>query len=90
VIGLVHEHQRWDRDDHIEFRCHNLMGIFDAVKQLRADRPGLSDEACLDLLCSDTKVAEEYGAPSLDYSAYLPTTRTNGVAPQLTLHLLDI
>ncbi|KAL1610470.1 hypothetical protein SLS60_002138 [Paraconiothyrium brasiliense] len=70
VLGMSHEHQRWDRDDHILFRCDSLVGIFDAVDGLQADRPGLSEQDALDLLCTDRELAIEYGSPSSEYGKY--------------------
>lgn len=72
VLGMSHEHQRWDRDDHIGFRCDSLVGIIDALNNLMADRPGLLESDALVLLCSDRDLAVEYGSPSSEYGTYTP------------------
>jgi hypothetical protein len=38
VFGLEHEHQRWDRDEHIYFNCAELVG-YDRVKGEIEDYP---------------------------------------------------
>ena len=56
---MVHEHQRWDRDDYVEFRCRNIDGN-------KKDKKVTEDEAW-DKLCTDEAEAYEYNAPSMDY-----------------------
>lgn len=36
VIGLGHEHQRSDRDEHVHFSCRDLSGEYDARKKIDA------------------------------------------------------
>lgn len=66
---MVHEHQRWDRDDHIEYRCHNLYHIdamWASVDQLAMDRH-TTHEVALNILCEDMDIAREFGALSAEY-----------------------
>ncbi|KAL6703626.1 hypothetical protein ACN47E_009486 [Coniothyrium glycines] len=74
VFGMVHEHQRWDRDDHVEFRCDNLLGIMDAVDLLQTDA-FVDEHTALDMLCSDYELALKYHSPSADY------VKGNGLDP---------
>ena len=70
VFGLSHEHQRWDRDEHIQFRCDKrLFGMEDAIWRAAAAR-GLTYEEARQLLCEDKWAATEFGAPTTGYSKY--------------------
>lgn len=65
---MGHEHQRWDRDDYIQFNCKNFYGIqevFDTARHGLA--PGISDDEIWDFLCNDAKKARDFDAPSLDW-----------------------
>ncbi|KAF9730577.1 hypothetical protein PMIN01_11446 [Paraphaeosphaeria minitans] len=65
VLGMVHEHQRWDRDDHVEFRCRNLRGMREAVAEFR--QTGLEYDQAWRILCTDFGAALHYTAPSRSY-----------------------
>ena len=73
VFGMSHEHQRWDRDDHVEFRCENLAGIYEAANRLSAER-NLDEHRAMEMLCSNRDVAVEYKSPSADYGECLFAT----------------
>ncbi|KAF2661064.1 hypothetical protein K491DRAFT_711314 [Lophiostoma macrostomum CBS 122681] len=55
VLGMVHEHQRADRDLFIKYNCDKVFG-FDAAWQ-KASADGISK----DRLCNDAQVATYYG-----------------------------
>lgn len=63
---MVHEHQRWDRDTYLEFRCKNLAGMQGIVKKYMKDKQ-VSEDAAWEALCTDDNEAYEYDAPSIDY-----------------------
>lgn len=65
-MGLVHEHQRWDRDDHVEFRCKNIIGMIDIINDMVKKEKVSFDEATK-ALCENEAKAEQYGAPSVPY-----------------------
>jgi hypothetical protein len=65
VLGMVHEHQRWDRDDYIEFRCHNLRDMEKPVEELQ--KTGLTEGQAWEILCTNLDTAVQYNAPSAGY-----------------------
>lgn len=65
-MGMAHEHQRWDRDDHVEFRCDNLVGMWDIINKARIAE-NMSPAQAHRALCEDLAMAERYHAPSRDY-----------------------
>ncbi|KAF2444577.1 hypothetical protein P171DRAFT_494954 [Karstenula rhodostoma CBS 690.94] len=66
VLGMAHEHQRWDRDDHVEFRCANLVGMTDIINRFRvAEKKDYA--AASKALCEDQLTAEKWFAPSAEY-----------------------
>jgi hypothetical protein len=67
VLGMAHEHQRWDRDDHVEFRCANLVGMTDVyIPRVRAAER-MDYATAYAALCADMHTAEKYFAPSAEY-----------------------
>ena len=62
VLGMVHEHQRWDRDDYVDFRCKNLIGMDEAVK--RALESGGTEDERWKELCTVYTSALNFGALS--------------------------
>ena len=65
-MGMIHEHQRWDRDDYLEFRCNNLWGINDSISKVTAHE-GITSQEAAELLCNNAHKAREYDAPSVPY-----------------------
>ncbi|KAF1974428.1 hypothetical protein BU23DRAFT_553483 [Bimuria novae-zelandiae CBS 107.79] len=63
---MIHEHQRWDRDDHIEFRCTNLDDMVDIIGHMKV-KEGVSWDKAAKALCEDYAKAKEYHARSVDY-----------------------
>jgi hypothetical protein len=64
---MAHEHQRWDRDDHVVFRCHNLVGMTDVyIPHVRVAEK-MDYATAYKALCEDMKTAEKYFAPSAEY-----------------------
>ena len=63
VMGLTHEHNRWDRDYYLEFRCLNLKGIDEIINRVRRDKK-CDFETARKLICEDYKTAREYDAYS--------------------------
>jgi hypothetical protein len=53
VFGLVHEHQRHDRDDHVIYACQNVYGFDEALERCVAAADGCTVES----LCNDADVA---------------------------------
>ncbi|KAJ4345254.1 uncharacterized protein N0V89_011384 [Didymosphaeria variabile] len=64
--GMIHEHQRWDRDDHVEFRCDNLVGMWDKINTAHVAEK-ISPAQAHRALCEDLAMAHKYHAPSQDY-----------------------
>jgi len=44
AVGLTHEHQRADRDKYLKFRCQNLEGFDEAIKDVEGDDNLFGDE----------------------------------------------
>jgi hypothetical protein len=67
---MLHEHCRWDRDDHVLFRCDKLLGYQDAL--IAASLAGHSDAA--ERLCANQAFANEFhfeaGAQYIKNDAY--------------------
>jgi len=55
-MGMVHEHQRSDRDDHVFYNCPVVIGFNEAVS--RAIRAGETD--VLERICTDAEFAHKY------------------------------
>jgi hypothetical protein len=70
VLGMLHEHCRWDRDDHVLFRCDKLLGYQDAL--ITASLAGHPDAA--ERLCTNQAFANEFhfeaGAQYIKNDAY--------------------
>ena len=59
VLGLVHEHQRTDRDEHILYRPENVQGYAEALKAAAGD--GVSEEEAKEKLRDDHAFCMKYG-----------------------------
>jgi hypothetical protein len=57
VFALGHEFQRPDRDQHVSYKCENLIGYAEAMKKAQAD--GKTNED----LCTKPKVMVDYDFP---------------------------
>ncbi|OAG11197.1 uncharacterized protein CC84DRAFT_1210870 [Paraphaeosphaeria sporulosa] len=66
AVGMAHEHQRWDRDDHVEFRCANLVGMSDIINHYRVAAK-VDYATASKALCEDQLTAEKWFAPSAEY-----------------------
>ncbi|KAH7125256.1 hypothetical protein B0J11DRAFT_614665 [Dendryphion nanum] len=47
VLGILHEHQRWDREQYLKFTCENVWGYETAVRRCEA-----SEDCDMDMLCT--------------------------------------
>lgn len=63
---MAHEHQRWDRDDSLEFRCINIAGMSETIERYRVAE-NADYETALKALCKDPATATNWSAPSLDF-----------------------
>jgi hypothetical protein len=66
VFGLLHEHQRPDRDFFIHFDCRNVQGYQQALAQAQAD--GYTNEQ----LCEQPGVALRYGWLGSEFIKFKP------------------
>lgn len=66
VLGMTHEQNRWDRDDHVEFRCLNIAGIDEIIAHLRVAEK-MDFETARKAICEDWKKAIQYGSPSASF-----------------------
>ncbi|KAJ8107672.1 hypothetical protein OPT61_g8707 [Boeremia exigua] len=66
VFGMIHEHQRHDRDDYVRYDCKKLDGYSTAIAQVRAEKK-LNYEDAHKLLCEDEAFAESFGFSSYEY-----------------------
>jgi hypothetical protein len=66
AFGLLHEHQRPDRKDFVQYNCEMLVGYDDALK--RASEKGHG----ADELCNSARCAAEFGFAATQFT-------TNGV-----------
>ncbi|KAK5119485.1 hypothetical protein LTR85_007585 [Meristemomyces frigidus] len=73
VIGLLHEHQRPDRDQYLQFNCHNLEGYKEAKEQLMEDvynifPKGMTYMERVNALCTTYDAAKAYLPQALDFA----------------------
>jgi hypothetical protein len=61
IFGLMHEHQRPDRDNYVQFNCINVIGYGQAIQ--RASQDGFTR----DQLCGNLNVANHYGFAASQY-----------------------
>jgi hypothetical protein len=75
---MVHEQNRQDRDDHIEFRCSMIKGFFGALMKAMAD--GMSKEEAVKKLCEDGQTMEKYDFAAKQYvkGAGVPNYKIDG------------
>lgn len=67
---MAHEHQRWDRDEYVQFKCENVRGmkeIVDKAYELNGRPNGITKEEVWEFLCEDFGQAEFWSAPSKAY-----------------------
>ncbi|KAL5450418.1 hypothetical protein PMIN06_006555 [Paraphaeosphaeria minitans] len=67
ILGMTHEHQRWDRDEYVHFLCENIRGmkeVADSAWNMYGRTNGISREDVLELLCEDSGQAEFWSALS--------------------------
>lgn len=76
---MGHEHQRWDRDDYVQFNCKNVNGIKDAVQRVK-DEGSLPEDQIWDMLCNHAEHVVQWKAPTIDW------VRGDGLAPGTTLN----
>ena len=74
VFGLLHEHQRADRDFYINYNCRNVIGFDGALAKARAD--GYTE----DQLCTQLGVAQMYGWAGAEFVRFAPSA-TDIVSP---------
>jgi len=74
VFGLLHEHQRPDRDSWVGYNCRNVVGYRDAVARARAG--GYTE----DELCNRPGVAQYYGWGGSEF-VKLPATDSEILTP---------
>ncbi|KAK4505332.1 hypothetical protein PRZ48_003295 [Zasmidium cellare] len=76
VIGLAHEHQRPDRDEHIKFMCKRLWGYDEALEAAMKDEQGMmydsedesdDEETRVLKICNYPYYAKAYFPQALDY-----------------------
>ncbi|KAF2995494.1 hypothetical protein E8E13_000056 [Curvularia kusanoi] len=61
AFGMLHEHQRADRDDHIRLKCSNIWNYDSVVAQAKEEYP-LNDVNFLKYhLCDDVGFAQQFG-----------------------------
>jgi hypothetical protein len=58
VLGMVHEHQREDRDDHVNFDCTKVAG-YDDVKKTYDKNPSKYAES-MEEICASNWLADKY------------------------------
>ncbi|KAM0718962.1 hypothetical protein Q7P37_006034 [Cladosporium fusiforme] len=72
VIGLQHEHQRPDRNQHLIFNCKNLPGYKEAQAKALIDEQAYFEDSDDDqdrfrLMCNDDVIASDYLPAALPY-----------------------
>ncbi|KAF2629311.1 hypothetical protein BU25DRAFT_420177 [Macroventuria anomochaeta] len=72
VFGMAHEAQRYDRDNHVFYQCHNLKGYNDARAKTMADDSHLTEAEAHRKLCEEEAFARRY---NLDSTKYLKNPR---------------
>ncbi|KAH7094348.1 hypothetical protein FB567DRAFT_585730 [Paraphoma chrysanthemicola] len=65
VFGLVHEHQRSDRDQYVHFRCEHLAGYQEASR-IVSQHPGLT----MEILCASIMLSNQEPWRSLSFMPY--------------------
>ncbi|CAO2651370.1 Nn.00g039400.m01.CDS01 [Neocucurbitaria sp. VM-36] len=66
VLGLVHEHVRYDRDEYVEYRCENVKGF--GAAYLKALLDGFGLETATKELCENKLFAQRYGFVGTAYT----------------------
>ncbi|KAI4684195.1 hypothetical protein J4E81_009074 [Alternaria sp. BMP 2799] len=61
IFGLMHEHSRGDRDDHVQFNCASLTGYHEALQKATADGFTINE------LCNIFNVAKHYQFDASEY-----------------------
>ncbi|KAF1993852.1 hypothetical protein P154DRAFT_582396 [Amniculicola lignicola CBS 123094] len=56
VLGMVHEHQRGDRDEYVLYKCNKFNTFAEALAKARLDNAAIGEEE----LCTDPLVAQKY------------------------------
>ncbi|KAI4670881.1 uncharacterized protein J4E88_009633 [Alternaria novae-zelandiae] len=64
VLGMGHEHQRTDRDKHVEFDCKKLKGYSDALARARKALPQFKDHQ----LCLFADYSKKFQFPAVHYT----------------------
>jgi hypothetical protein len=54
-LGLLHEHKRQDRNDHVFYQCKMIVGYDAVLKRVLADGPEEED------ICLNARIATKYG-----------------------------
>lgn len=63
---MAHEHQRWDRDDHVEFRCSNIADFSNAINRVRVGEK-MNHAQASKALCEDQEIADKYAFASGEF-----------------------
>ncbi|KAL1793683.1 hypothetical protein ACET3X_008665 [Alternaria dauci] len=74
VFGLLHEHQRPDRDYYVGYNCRNVFGFKETLARARAD--GFTE----DQLCNQPGVARRYGWAGAEF-VKIPPIPTDVLTP---------
>ncbi|ORX97360.1 hypothetical protein BCR34DRAFT_607322 [Clohesyomyces aquaticus] len=63
VLGLLHEHQRVDRENYVNFKCANVQGFHETQTVSFEQNP--SEDA--NSICTNYSVAQRYGFDAMQY-----------------------
>ncbi|KAF3033986.1 hypothetical protein E8E12_005229 [Didymella heteroderae] len=76
VMGMVHEHNRNDRDEYVRFNCHNVRGFYDALGRAMSAR--VPPAEARKHLCEDRDFATQYGFNSPGFLKNEPLSGNSG------------
>jgi hypothetical protein len=64
VFGLLHEHQRPDRDQYVYFDCTRVQGYWDLISRLQH----VANAPSIETLCNDKFLGSYYNFPATEFS----------------------
>ncbi|PVI00703.1 hypothetical protein DM02DRAFT_707767 [Periconia macrospinosa] len=78
VLGMGHEHQRKDRDEHMLFQCDQLRGFWDAYNKASVVDIHLKGPAIRERLCTDPEYAARYGFKRISSYTKIEDSQSTG------------
>lgn len=83
IFGLNHEHERYNRDQHVHYNCRNVLGFAEAWGRCLAENHACTE----DMLCDDRVLAIRHGFVGSEFVTYnLPPDIASPYHPESIMH----